>query len=79
MRALFCVPFPHEQSLPAMDLLQYQDADGNLAGGWWTVGHSPIAPTVLVIVDTTDAMIDEMATNPDYLFLENISDASQIP
>lgn len=81
MKALFVVPAPHEQSLPPMQAtetsmgLQYNDPiTGELCGGWWCVGNVPFTDTVMVVVDTTEEMIEEMNLNPDYLFLEDITD-----
>lgn len=79
MKALFLVPTTHEQSLPPMEELQYLDVNGVLCGGWWCVGSSPQEDTQMVVVDTTDAMIETMDANPDYLFLEDITDATANP
>lgn len=76
MRALFIVPFPHEQSLPPMRDIQYEE-NGELHGGWWVVGHVPQTNTVMVVIDTTDAMIESMNANPEYLFVEDIPDEIQ--
>lgn len=74
MRAIFLAKPPHESTLPSMGDLQYIDANGELAGGWWIVGEAPLPYSEMVCVDTTDEMLDEMAANPDYLFIEDVTD-----
>lgn len=76
MKALFAVPTSHEVSLPPMDKLQWVDEFGVLHGGWWIAGHTPQGETTLIVVETTEEMINEMADNPDYLFLEDIEDVT---
>ena len=58
---------------PAADVAIHQ-RKGELAGGWWIVGEAPLPYSVLVCVDTTDEMLDEMAENPNYLFIEDVID-----
>ena len=77
MRALFVVPSPHDQSLPPLEDLQWTE-NGERHGGWWVVGNTPQGNTMMVIVDTTPAMIEAMSVNPDYLFIEEIPDAEEI-
>jgi hypothetical protein len=77
MRAIFLVKPPHETTLPPMDELQYTNENGELAGGWWVVGEVPLPCSEMVCVDTTDDMLDQMAANPDYLFIEDVTDEKQ--
>lgn len=72
MKALFLTQTPHEQTLPAMDVLQYLDANGNLTGGWWVVGEASQPHTVIICVDTTDEQIDIMAADAQYLFVGDV-------
>lgn len=76
MRALFAVPTPHTESLD-LEALQWTE-NGELHGGHWVVGNTPQLATMLVIVDTTPAMIEQMAADPQYLFLEDILDAETL-
>lgn len=74
MKANFIVPTPHETNLPALDQIQYTGDSGELKGGWWCVSEAPQDHTVIVCVDTTEAMLDTMAADPKYLFLEDVPD-----
>lgn len=76
MRALFCVPTPHDQSLD-LNALQWME-NGERRGGWWVVGATPQGNTMMVVVDTTPAMIEAMSVNPEYLFIEEIPDDAKI-
>jgi len=70
-QAIFITDFPPSANLPPMEDLQYIDEDGVLQGGYSCVGHVPSAVTAMVWVDTSDAMIATMKTDPRYFYLED--------
>ena len=72
MKALFLVQSPHEGNLPPMGVLQYLDTEGNTAGGWWCVSEAPLEHPVIVCVDSTNIQLDEIANNPEYLYLDDV-------
>jgi hypothetical protein len=72
MRALFIVDSPHETALPALSEIQYVDAQGNTAGGWWVVGQAPTPNTVIICVDSEDATLDALAADENYLYLGDV-------
>lgn len=76
-KAIFTVPFPPETNLPPMGAndgycLHYLDG-AVLRGGYSIVGHVPEAPTCLVQVEASDAVLDQMALDPTYLFVEDVN------
>jgi len=70
MRAIFCVPFPHEQSLPPMDELHYMDGKV-LRGGYSCVGQVGKEAKVIVAVEASEVVLSTMAKDRRYTFLED--------
>ena len=76
-KAIFSVQISHEQTLPYMSDLQWNDATGVLHGGWSCVGNtSNQTETQLVLVETTPEMLNTMAESTDYLF---VGDVAEVP
>lgn len=55
--------------------IYYRD-NGELVGGIWIAPETeaPQPNTIAVIIHSSDEMLDELAANPDYLFLEDLPD-----
>ncbi len=67
--AIFIVPFVDGQGAQlSMEQLQpVQEGDG-----WSLIGQVPQAPTCVVRVWANDTILDALAANPDYLFVEDV-------
>lgn len=80
MKALFVCTFPPETNLPPMDdsgdgyCLHYVE-DGVTKGGYSCVGLVPQAPTCVVQVEVSAAVLTSMQADARYLFLEEVQDA----
>ncbi|MFA6305705.1 MAG: hypothetical protein WC651_03175 [Candidatus Gracilibacteria bacterium] len=76
--AIFVVPWaPGGPQLPPMESgdgyqLHYTDAGGVLRGGYSCIGHVPQATTCLVRVYASSDVLDMMAADPAYLFVEDV-------
>lgn len=67
--AIFVVPFIEGQGaqLNMSQLEPVQEGDG-----WAMIGHVPQATTCLVRIWASDATLDSLDENPDYLFVEDV-------
>lgn len=87
MKALFLVVSPHTENLPpeqdtdGATGIYYLDASGNLAGGWWIAPETeaPMPNTTAVVINSTDAKLDEFAQLPNLFFLKDLPDENQTP
>ena len=76
-KAIYLVPI--EASNPVLPPFQsddgyqlwYDDA-GTLRGGYSLVGHVPQAPSCLVLVEASDAVLDLMAADARFVFMEDV-------
>ena len=71
-KAIFVVPFVDNN--PAIDIslvLGISPPDGY---GYSCIGHVPQAPTCLVLIVSSDEVLDTLSENPDYLFIEDVTD-----
>jgi hypothetical protein len=71
--AIYAVPFQAHIG-PVLPANLFEDAYPQR--GYACIGHVPQPPTCLVRVWATDAMLDELAANPDCLFIEDVEEIS---
>lgn len=83
MRATFVVPMQNANALlPPMDAgpnetqLHYLDGQGVLRGGFSCVGQVPTTSSAIVLIDSSQATIDQMTL--DYVLVEVLPDAEPI-
>ena len=74
MRAIFCIPWSHEQHLPPMEELHYTDEEGILRGGYSVIGHVPYTETLLIWIEASEDMVNQMAESDDYLYIGDVPD-----
>jgi hypothetical protein len=48
-------------------------ADGTPGYGWVTCSHTPGLPTCIVLVSSTQAVIDAMTASDDYQWIEDVA------
>lgn len=75
-KAIFVCDLYPETSPPPMDsadgyCLHYTEA-GVLHGGYSVIGNIPYATTSLVWVEASEDVLDQMAADPRYLFVEDV-------
>lgn len=70
MRAIFVVPL--ENGSPALpELTDWVNGQARDGSGFSCLGDVPRAGTALVLVDSSEAVIDDMANDSRYLFVED--------
>lgn len=69
--AIFVVPI--SDNGPVLDMATIQD--GTEGYGFSVIGHIPQAGTSLVRIWASDAVLDAMAADDNYLFIEDVEDA----
>ena len=83
MKALFCVDSPHENYLPPRGgdgnpLADFFSQDGY---GYWICPdtEAPLPNTVMVVINTTEEILDAMAANTDHwIFIEDLPDETEV-
>ena len=69
--AIFIVPFVTGKG-PDLDM-ETITADGVVEGyGWSCIGQIPQVPTCAVRIWASEATLDTLAENPNYLFVEDV-------
>ena len=79
-QAIFVTKFPHWESLPTMEQLQYTDGDGVLQGGYSCIGHLPQpdkTDTCIVMVYSRAVVLTAMYNAPQYLFIARVFDEGE--
>jgi len=71
-KAIFVVPFT--EGGPDLDIAQLVGNPPVDGYGWSCVDQVPQAPTCLVLVSSSDAVLDALAEDDRYLFVEDVTD-----
>jgi hypothetical protein len=69
--AIFIVPFV-EGVGAQLSMGQIAPNGPQEGDGWSLIGQVPQAPTCMVRIWASEAVLDELAENPDYLFVEDV-------
>ncbi len=72
-KAIFVAPFIESQG-PDLDIDQLVGNPPTDGYGWSCIGHVPQAPTCLVLVSSSEDMLDALADDEAYLFIEDVTD-----
>ena len=72
-KAIFVVPFV-EGAGPDLDSRQLMGSPPVEGYGWSCIGHVPQAKTILVLIVSTDEVLDALAADSKYLFVEDVDD-----
>lgn len=72
-KAIFVVPFT-EGAGPDLDIDQLVGNPPVDGYGWSCIGQIPQAPTCLVLVSSSEEVLDALAEDEAYLFVEDVSD-----
>jgi hypothetical protein len=72
-KAIFAVPFIDNNPQIDMGIVQGIPPVPN-GYGYSCIGQVPQAPTGLVLIETSEDILDMLADHPDYLFVEDVID-----
>ena len=86
-KAIFLAPVPEGTSnftLPPLSdpeggIQLYYDDNGTLRGGYSAIGQVPQAPNALVLIHSSQATIDAMDADDDYLWIEDVVEEVEQP
>ncbi|HMR01765.1 MAG TPA: hypothetical protein PKA43_00175 [Candidatus Competibacter phosphatis] len=71
-KAIFVCPFT--EGGPDLDIAQLVGNPPTDGYGWSCIGQIPQAPTCLVLVSSSEEVLDALAADEAYLFVEDVSD-----